>query len=291
MKKKSILTIMKHSQAVTKITNPEKGVLLLHGFKGSPFEMKHLGEKISEQGYSIFIPRLPGHGTNIEDMTLFNGRDWLNAAREALIELRSHCREVCVIGLSMGGILSILLARTYPVKKIVLLSVPRAIKEKTIYLAPVIGLFKKILRREDTTMGLASEEARRVHECYSSGIPLRQSWHLFRLIKKGMKALPDIEAETLLIQSLNDRVIPRDSIDYISSHAASAKKEKFLLKASDHAITADLEKDAVAERVIEFLNRPDSTPGSRRCAHIFAEEGRSDPDRELERTGTRSGLG
>ena len=130
----------------------------------------------------------------------------------------------------MGGVLALLLARDYPVKKIILLSVPRTIKEKSIYLAPIIGAFKKILWQEDVTKGLASEEARRIHECYSDGTPIRQSWHLFRLIKKAMKALSFIDAETLIIQSANDQVIPPDSMEYIFSHIAARKKEKFLLQ-------------------------------------------------------------
>jgi len=253
MKKRSISPVMKNSRSLVTITSHERGVLLIHGFKGSPHEMKYLGEKIAAQGFSISIPRLPGHGTVIEDLARVTGRDWLTAAREALVELKSHCREVSIVGLSMGGVLTILLARDCPVKKIVLLSVPRTLREKSVYLAPVVGLFKKILWREDAEKGLASEEARRVHECYSSGTPILQSWHLFRLIKKAMKALPFIDADLLIIQSRGDRVIPPDSMEYIFSRAASPKKEKHVLQKSNHAITADLEKEAVAEKVVAFL--------------------------------------
>ena len=140
-------------------------------------------------------------------------------------------------------------------KKIVLLSVPRTLKEKSIYLAPLIGTFVKILWKEDVTRGLASEEARRVHECYSQGTPIKQSWHLFRLIKRAMKALPFVTADALIIQSAGDLVIPTDSMEYIYSHIASPKKEKSLLKKSNHAITADLEKEELAEQVIAFLER------------------------------------
>jgi len=255
MKVKSFSPVMKNSQALVSITSHDRGVLLIHGFKGSPHEMKFLGEKISAQGYSISIPRLPGHGTVIEDLARVTGRDWLTAAREALVELKSHCREVSVVGLSMGGILTLLLARDCPVRKIVLISTPRTLKERSIYLAPVIGLFEKILWQDDVTKGLASEEARRIHECYSSGTPIRQSWHLFRLIKKAMKALPHVQADVLIIQSKGDRVIPPDSMEYIFSHVASQKKETFLLHKSDHAVTADLEKESVAEKIIAFLNR------------------------------------
>ena len=256
MKNKTISPIMKNSRALLRITSTERGVLLLHGFKGAPAEMKYLGERISERGYSISIPRLPGHGTVIQDLARTSARDWLTAAREALVELKSHCREVYVAGLSMGAILTLLLAREYEIPKIVILSAPRTLKEKSIYLAPLIGLFIKILWQEDPTKGLASEEARLVHECYSQGTPIMQAWQLFRLIKKAMRALPFVKSDALIIQSAGDQVIPPDSIDYIHARLASRKKEKYLLKKSDHAITADLEKELVAERVIEFFDSP-----------------------------------
>lgn len=255
MNLKAIPSIMPNSQAVLRISNREKGVLLLHGFKGSPFEMKYLGEKLSQQGYSISIPRLPGHGTSIADMTRNTDRDWQTSAREALVELKSYCNEVSVVGLSMGGILAILLAREYTVQKLALLSVPCSIKEKSIYLAPLVGLFKDILPGEDVTKGLVSEEARRIHESYSSGIPVKQSWHLFRLIRRGMKALPGLDSDILLMQSRNDRVIPPHSMDYIYNAVSSQKKEKIFLGKSDHAITADLEKEFVAQQVTAFLGR------------------------------------
>jgi carboxylesterase len=251
-----ISPIMPNSRAVTRFTNREKGVLLIHGFKGSPFEMKYLGNQISKIGYSLAIPRLPGHGTVIEDMLKTTGQDWLTAAREALIELKSRCREVAVVGQSMGGILAILLASEFVLPKIALISVPCSIKEKSIYLAPLVGRFKKILWKEDHEKGLACEEARRVHESYSSGIPVLQSAYLFTLIRQGMKALPGInDASFLLIQSRNDRVIPMRSIDVIFEAIGSSKKEKILLEKSNHALTVDLEKHLVADAIVDFLKR------------------------------------
>ncbi len=255
MKKKNIPELLNNATALIKTDSSEKGILLLHGFTGTPAEMKYLGERISRSGYSLYIPRYPGHGTSLEEMVLTESRDWYISAREALIELMNYCQEVYLVGMSMGGILSILLAREFPIKRIALLSVPASIKEKSIYITPIVGIFKKILWRMDPTKGVSCEEARSYHVCYNMGIPTRQSWQLLRLIRRAMKNLPDVHADALLIQSKNDSIIPRNSIDSIYKRIGSMVKEKVLLERSDHAITIDFEKDIVADKIIEFFDR------------------------------------
>jgi carboxylesterase len=255
MEKRNIPKILNNATALIKINGSDKGVLLLHGFTGTPAEMKYLGERIFRSGYSIHIPRYPGHGTSLEEMVLTRSRDWYISAREALIELMNYCQEVYLVGMSMGGILSILLAREFSIKRIALLSVPASIKEKSIYITPVVGIFKKILWRMNPTKGVSCEEARSYHVCYNMGIPIRQSWQLLRLIKKAMKNLPHVHSDALLIQSQNDSIIPKNSIDFIYERLGSAIKERVVLERSDHAITIDFEKDIVADRIIEFFNR------------------------------------
>lgn len=255
MKKRNIPELLNNAAALLRIDSSEKGVLLLHGFTGTPAEMKYLGERIYQSGYSLYIPRYPGHGTSLEEMVLTASRDWYISAREALIELMHYCREVYLVGMSMGGILSILLAREFPIKRIALLSVPSSIKEKSIYITPIVGLFKKVLWRMDPTKGVSCEEARSYHVCYNMGIPIRQSWQLLRLIKRAMRNLPDVHSDALLIQSKDDSIIPRRSIDFIYTRIGSKVKERVLLEKSDHTITVDYEKDIVADSIIEFFDR------------------------------------
>jgi len=253
MKRRDVPRLLKNAAAEMRINSSEKGVVLLHGFTGTPSEMKFLGQRIFERGFSISIPRYPGHGTKLEEMVRSSARDWYVSAREAYIELKDYCSEVFIVGLSMGGILGIKLAREFPVKKLALLSVPAFIKEKSIYLTPIIGIFKKILWRTDPTKGVRCEEARSHHVCYNTGIPIRQSWQLLRMLKGAMWHLGEVRSDVLLIQSRNDSVIPQHSIDYLFKRLGSEKKEKVLLERSDHTITIDFEKEQVADTIITFL--------------------------------------
>ncbi|MCU0843780.1 MAG: hypothetical protein MUC76_02505, partial [Spirochaetes bacterium] len=82
-------SLMKGAAPVCHMGTTERGALLLHGFTGTPHEMKYLGTRLADEGFTVMIPRLPGHGTTLAEMVRTTGRDWMLAAREALIELRS----------------------------------------------------------------------------------------------------------------------------------------------------------------------------------------------------------
>lgn len=178
---------------------------------------------------------------------------WFTAAREALFELKTRCNNMYVAGLSMGAIFAILLAREFAIQKIALMSLPCTLKEKSIYAAPIVGLFTKILWFPNKTKGVCDEAARRERICYDDGIPVRQSWQLFKTIKKAMQALPEVTSDVLIIQSRNDQVIPQNSAECIYSHLGSRQKQIVWLSKSDHAITVDYEKDIVAEHCIKFF--------------------------------------
>ncbi len=245
-------SLMKGAEPVLHLGATGRGVLLLHGFTGTPHEMKYLGARFADEGYTVLIPRLPGHGTELAEMVRTAGRDWLLAAREALIELGSYCSDLSCVGLSMGGILGILLAREFPIHRLVLLSTPSALPW-AVYLAPILAPFIKVLRKKDEKKGLNSVEARSYHLCYDEGIPVRQTWHLHGLIRRAMRALPAVTSDTLLIQSLGDEYIPSDSINRIHERLGSRRKEKVFLDISNHAVTVDYEKDFVAEEVVRFI--------------------------------------
>ena len=89
------------------------GVLLLHGFTGSPKSMKPWGERMAAEGHTVRVPRLPGHGTRWQDMNLTRWEDWYAEADRAFLELQKSCERVFVFGLSMGGSLTLRLAERH----------------------------------------------------------------------------------------------------------------------------------------------------------------------------------
>jgi carboxylesterase len=92
------------------VGDDELGVVLVHGFTGTPYEVGYLGVRLANAGFTVHAPRLPGHGSSIAELDQTTWEDWADAVERALDELRGRCRRVAVVGQSLGGLLALHLA-------------------------------------------------------------------------------------------------------------------------------------------------------------------------------------
>src|SRR3989442_7297654 len=97
-----------------RIRGGTRGCLLIHGFAGTPPEMRGLGAYLAAAGYDVMGPLLAGHGLTPEAMALTRWPDWAASAELAYETLRQDCTEVFVAGQSLGGTLALHLAATNP---------------------------------------------------------------------------------------------------------------------------------------------------------------------------------
>src|SRR4051812_24350152 len=88
-----------------------RGVLLVHGFAGTPFEMRGLGEALAARGFTVSAPNLAGHGPDAANLKATSWTDWYAGVERAFDELSASCDAVAVCGLSLGGLLTLELAR------------------------------------------------------------------------------------------------------------------------------------------------------------------------------------
>ena len=102
----------------------EVGILLVHGFTGAPKEMRWMGEYVAQHGYTSLGVRLAGHATHPADMIRSRYTDWLASIEDAYAMLRGWVDRVVMIGLSMGGVLSLTAASMFPVSGVVAMSTP-----------------------------------------------------------------------------------------------------------------------------------------------------------------------
>src|SRR5690349_11169500 len=116
------------------------GVLLSHGFTGSPASMTPWGRALAERGHTVRVPRLPGHGTTWQDMNRTRWEDWYAEVDAALDELRDRCETVAVAGLSMGGALALRLAELRPddVDSVVLVNPAIGLRNWQLRLVPAL---------------------------------------------------------------------------------------------------------------------------------------------------------
>ena len=227
------------------------GVLLLHGFSGSPLEMTPLAEALSVSGWTVSVARLAGHGTSPDDLARVTWPEWVASAREAYRDLRHRCRRVALAGLSMGGALALYLAASDPPAAVVAISAPIRVRPLLASAArvaskvmPVVPVLVRLVPRDP--------EVRAYWSPYSR-IPLVAAGQLELLLAETRRALPQLRVPLLVVQGRRDWIIPRDSAQEILRLASGAPGTLLWLQRSGHVATLDRDRTVLADEVTKFL--------------------------------------
>ena len=233
----------------------EKGVLLLHGFTGSPAEMRLLGEKLHQEGYTVFAPRLSGHGTTVEELAKTKWPHWYSGVEDGYHIVRSVCKEISVVGLSMGGLLALKLAAEYPVNKAVSLSTPIYIADKRLDMLPLYRvLYQFVPKKRKSFAGIGSQY------CVGyNATPLSSLSSLLDLIEDVDVRLPTIKTPLLVVQARFEHTVQPRSATYIFEQVGSTEKKLVWLEKSGHIVTLDIEREQVFEEIIDFLQNEKMT--------------------------------
>ncbi|MCH9839635.1 MAG: alpha/beta fold hydrolase [Actinomycetia bacterium] len=228
------------------------GVLLIHGFTGSPASMTPWGKALSEHGWTIRVPRLPGHGSRWQDMNLTTWEDWYAEAERNLRELQATCDQVFVCGLSMGGSLTLRLAEKHgsDIAGIVLVNPAVHSERPDRHLLPVISKFLKAFP------GISNDIAKPGQDEVAYGkIPLKAAHSLSQLWKLIKSDIAQVTQPVILFRSLQDHVVEASNAQWILEHVSSADKEEVLLENSFHVATLDYDAPLIQERSAEFIAR------------------------------------
>jgi len=226
-----------------------RGVLLIHGFTGSPAEVRLLGDFLHKEGYTILAPRLSGHGTTVEEMANTKWPHWYSTVEDAYHILRTLCTSIAVIGMSMGGLLAFKLATEYQVEKLVSLSTPIFIADKRLDMLPVYRMFRDFIPKRRKVYA-------DIEPKYSVGYaatPLSSLSSLLNLIKDIDNLLPTVQVPLLIVQSRKDHTVQPRSAQYIYDRAASHEKTLMWLEKSGHLVSIDIEREQIFRKISEFL--------------------------------------
>lgn len=228
------------------------GALVLHGFTGTPQSMLGVAHALADAGFAVELPRLPGHGTSVEDMVTTSWEDWSGAAEAAYEKLAANCDRVVVVGLSMGGTLTAWLATRHPeIAGIVVINgmiepAPPALRQmldmmvdQNVTEVPAIG--------SDIALPGSTEVS-------YDRVPVSCTMSLLNELEALKGQLGAITSPVLILTSPEDHVVPPVSSDTLAAGVAGPA-ERVTLARSYHVATLDYDRELLERETVAFALR------------------------------------
>ncbi len=226
------------------------GVLLIHGFTGSPASMRPWALHLAEAGFTGRVPRLPGHGATWQQTNRTRWPDWYAEVAKGLSELTETCDEVFVAGLSMGGCLALRLAEERPddIAGLLLVNPSIAASSRRLRAVPVAKFFVGAVK------GIGNDIKKPGAEEFGYGrTPLRALDSLRALWRVTRVDLPKVTAPLLVFRSFEDHVVEALSSHIITQQVSSREVTERVLPDSYHVATLDNDAERIFTESAEFI--------------------------------------
>lgn len=228
------------------------GCLLVHGFTGSPHEMRALGEHLAEREISVVCKLLPGHGSDQRELNHATWRSWVDTVDAGYQELAAHCRTVFVVGLSMGGVLSLHLAAHRPVAGVAAFAA--FVKPKD-WRAPIVDVIKYVYAFDPKgSIDIKDERARSEW----AGYDCHPSWgasEMMKLCRHLGDDLPEIRCPVLLMHGREDHTVAFNQMALLAARVGSTDVRQVPLENSWHVLTVDHDREIVRRETYSWITR------------------------------------
>ena len=241
---------MQDWRAIGKGANAKVGIILVHGFTGSPISMRPWAEYLLSHGYSVSVPLLPGHGTKPSDLNLVKWQQWPAKVEEELEWMQSQGMKVFICGLSMGGgtTLNVAMKKSPAIAGIVLVNPMIHVKFIPHQLAWVISRFQKMR----DSVGDDIKQPGVTEHGYDS-LPAVGVYQLLKMLSYTRKRLHDVTAPLMLFHSKDDHTLPVTNTEIIMKSVGSRPKQRIELVNSYHVATLDYDKEIIFENSLIFI--------------------------------------
>jgi esterase/lipase/1-acyl-sn-glycerol-3-phosphate acyltransferase len=238
---------------------PKAGILLVHGYLAAPEEVRPLADYLYQQGYTVYAPRLRGHGTSPEDLSVRTWEDWLQSVERGYLILVNSADDVVLGGISMGAGLALFAATnlTHKVKSVFAVNCAMKLRRRSAMFAPAIVLWDKLVEK------LVKDER---HKHFVPNEPENPHINYLRNPISGVKELMDlmddlshrlnlIKVPALLIQSTEDPVVQPQGSKDVYEKLGSEDKELVMLDSDRHGIFRGKISQSVFIKIAEFLQK------------------------------------
>lgn len=226
------------------------GVLLCHGFTGSPKSMLPWAQHLEQAGFRVSVPRLPGHGTSWRELNQTSWTDWYAAVDRAFADLRDQCDQVFLAGLSMGAALALRLAqqRGPAVAGLVLVNPAINLTDPRMRILPVLA------RAMPSLASIANDIAQPgVDEGGYDRTPLPALHSQSLMWADVRRNLAAVDQPLLVYRSRTDHVIDVSSVNLIEAAVSSANARYRWLDRSYHVATLDYDAEDIFNGSVEFF--------------------------------------
>ncbi|KKQ53196.1 MAG: Carboxylesterase [Parcubacteria group bacterium GW2011_GWD2_38_11] len=237
------------------VGNNGKGVLLVHGWTSTPYEVRRLGKYLNESGYTVLGIQLAGHGTVPKDLEDLKWQDWLRDVQNGYMELKKTCDKVYIGGTSIGGNLALLFAKEQKdIAGLVIMATPYKMRFESLglFFIKIMLKLKKKYRRKfyPPTFGLSTTITRLIsYQTY----PVASVLQAFEIVREMRKDLAVISQPVLIMQSTHDHIVEKNSMENIYKKVGSEIKKKIYIKKAYHTFISDIKNEHVFEDILRFL--------------------------------------
>ena len=224
------------------------GVILSHGFTGSPHGLRDWAQSLADAGLAVRMPLLPGHGTSWQELARTRWTQWHAELDDAYLELDAQCDHVFAAGLSMGGALALRIAATRPVSGVILVNPGLVIDDPR---APLAGILKFVLK---STPAIANDILKPgMDEGAYSRTPVAAAHELNKMFKNTIRLLPRVTAPVRVFRSTVDHVVSDSSIVALRRGLTNAPLTLTSLENSYHVATLDHDAEEIFRGSAEFI--------------------------------------
>jgi carboxylesterase len=235
--------------------NKEIGVVLVHGYTGSPAAMRPWAEYLNQKGYTVRVPLLPGHGTKPEDLNEIKWEQWPAKLEAELSELFKSCTKVFICGLSMGGgtTLNVATKSSNRLSGIILVNPMIHVK----FIGPKVAFFLSRFQKLRKSVG---DDIKRpgVTEWGYDALPTRGVYQLLQMLKYTRERLHDVTVPMQLFHSVDDHTLPVSNTEIIMKGVGSRIKQRIELTNSYHVATLDYDAEIIFENSRIFIESQSS---------------------------------
>jgi carboxylesterase len=240
----------------------ERGALLIHGFCGTPPEMRGLGEHLASNGFRVHGALLKGHGTTPDDLETTDWTDWVDSAQAQLDGLRRECGQVFVAGQSMGGAVSLILAARNP--DVIAVATLAALVDLGRSTEWQIRLGRRLIHwhyPDRDSVDLWDKEGVKKLRTYNKRA-MKSHVDLIRLYRVALVESAQVRVPALVMHGMRDGLVPQDNPRRIAAAIGPSATVRYFER-SGHAMTVDVDQDEIFALVTEhFLRAGEAARGA-----------------------------